>query len=305
MQLSFRADGHPEGLPRPRPVRRYAVRLLGKSRIAHCDRMVKGDFVIEKRAAPVMMVGRTMIVFAIVVGTVIIARAGDSTWKVLPIFGGGYVQNVIPCPAATNVFYAFVDVGGPYRSDDGCRTWRPLHGNMTLEQRRHQFDYVRSLSVDPRDEDNLVIAAGDDGDPARKGGFAVSRDGGRSWKVTGSATFYGNGDRRWWGNCLDRNPFNPDELVGGGDMDGLFVSHDNGETWKKVGLDGHWFSDIRYDRVVANRIYASAPPWDPAGCHARWRFPEAYLRMRAWTVPIDVVPIDVRAGTLKVRIGET
>ena len=47
----------------------------------------------------------------------------ESPWKVLPMFGGGYVQNVIPCPSNPDRFYSYVDVGGPYRSDDRCRTW--------------------------------------------------------------------------------------------------------------------------------------------------------------------------------------
>ncbi len=34
-----------------------------------------------------------------------------------------------------NVAYLTIDVGGPYRSDDGCRTWRPLHGNLPYEMR--------------------------------------------------------------------------------------------------------------------------------------------------------------------------
>ena len=42
-------------------------------------------------------------------------------WKVWPCYGGGYVQNVVIAPSNSRVWYAYVDVGGPYRSDDAPR----------------------------------------------------------------------------------------------------------------------------------------------------------------------------------------
>ena len=193
----------------------------------------------------------------------------ESPWKVLPIYGGGYVQNLLVCPTATNVFYTYVDVGGPYRSDDGCRTWRPVHANMPVEMRRRGMDQVRTMSVDPRDANNIVIAAG--GPAIRAGGLAVSRDGGETWKITQTACFYGNGHRRMHGFVLDRNPFAPDELVAGEDWSGIFISRDNGETWKKTGPERCWFTDIRYDLNVPGRIYATAPTVDPKRID-NWQF---------------------------------
>ena len=187
-----------------------------------------------------------------------LASGPRSPWSVLPIYGGGYVQNVCIAPSATNIWYTYVDVGGPYRSDDAGRHWRPLHGNLTVEQRMENADHVRTLSVDPRDADNIVICAGNSFD--RPGGIYVSRDGGMTFKLRQKARFYGNGQRRIYGLCLARNPNNADELIAGEDWDGLFRSTDNGETWTKVGPEEHWFSDIRYDRVIPGRVYALAPP---------------------------------------------
>ena len=55
------------------------------------------------------------------------------------------------------------------------------------------------------------------------------------------------------GLVLARNPVHPDELGAGSESDGLFLSRDNGETWKNVGLTNHWLSDVRYDATVSSR----------------------------------------------------
>ncbi len=190
-----------------------------------------------------------------------------SPWRVLPCWGGGYVQNAVFCPSDPRRMYLYVDVGGPYRSDDAGASWRPLHAAMPVAMRERGFDEVRSLSVDPRDADSLVILAGRDGDTP--GGFAVTRDGGRTWSVKQDAFVYGNGPMRAEGFCLSRSPFDPDELVGGEDRSGIFVSRDNGETWTRTGPENVWFTDIRHDATVPGRVYASAPRIDPERM-ARW-----------------------------------
>ncbi|MBQ7666726.1 MAG: hypothetical protein IJS46_01885 [Kiritimatiellae bacterium] len=185
------------------------------------------------------------------------AAANPSLWRVLPCWGGGYVQNAVLCPSDPGRMYLYVDVGGPYRSDDAGKSWRPLHANMPVAMRERGFDEVRSLSVDPRDADSVVILAGHGGDTP--GGFAVTRDGGATWAVKQDAFAYGNGPMRPEGFCLSRSPFDPDELVGGEDRSGIFVSRDNGETWTRTGPTGVCFTDIRHDATVPGRIYAAAP----------------------------------------------
>lgn len=180
----------------------------------------------------------------------------SSPWKVLPIYGGGYVQNVVIAPSNPDVWYCYVDVGGPYRSDDRGMSWRPLHQNYLPSQTARSAACTRSLSVDPRDADNFVLVSGNQYD--RPAGAFVSRDGGRTFRQTLFGRFYGNGPNRPSGLCLARNPSNPDELIAGEDMDGLFLSEDNGETWRLTGPKGHWFTDIKYDQAVPGRVYACA-----------------------------------------------
>ena len=196
---------------------------------------------------------------AMALGLVVFSCEADDSfrWHPAPIYGGGYFQNVIICPSATNVWYCYVDVGGPYRSDDAGATWRPLHSNFSAGDRHFQADHVRTMSVDPRNADSFVLCSGNNSDaPA---GIYVSRDGGRNFRKTLRARFYGNGRDRATGLVLARNPSDPDELVAASDRDGIFRSRDNGETWKVVGGKGAYFTDVRFDRTVAGRLYACSP----------------------------------------------
>ncbi len=185
------------------------------------------------------------------------ADVSDASWSALPVFGGGYVQNVLIAPSNPSRWYAYVDVGGPYRSDDGGRTWTPLHALMPVNQRAVWADHVRALSVDPRDANTFVMAAGDSfSNPA---GVFVTTDGGRTFRKTLTARFYGDGNTRWMGQCMARHPTNPNILYCGEDWDGIHRSSDNGETWTDLGLTQMLITDIRIDPNNPSRIYVCAP----------------------------------------------
>lgn len=188
----------------------------------------------------------------LVCGMSLAVRAAE--WKVLPIFGGGYVQNVVLSESEPDVWYAYVDVGGLYRSDDRGKHWRPLHGGLRSEYRNLRADYVRGVSVDPRNADKLIFCGGDTPGSAPAGMF-LSRDGGRSFELRQTASFSGNGGGRWLGMAIARDPFDPDALVAG-EGSGVYRSQDNGETWKMTGLADLFVTDLKYDRVRKNRIYA-------------------------------------------------
>ena len=197
-----------------------------------------------------------------------VPSAPSSLWHPLPVFGGGTVLNALVAPSDPTRWYAFCDVCGPYRSDDGGKSWTPLHARMPIDMRVLRADEVRSLSIDPRDADSFVMAGGREFD--KPAGIYVSRDGGRTFRRTLTARFYGDGDRRRLGQCIARNPANPDVLVCGEDWDGLFRSDDNGETWRSLGLKKTWITDIRWDSDDPDRLYVCAPDLPvPIGGHVR------------------------------------
>lgn len=198
---------------------------------------------------------RWLLLWAAVLGA---GAARSDAWKVLPIYGGGYMMNVVLCPSDPNRLYTYVDVGGPYRSDDAGRSWQNIHGTFTSAQRqRSGAHFTRGLSVDPRDADKIVVASGYE--PLSPGGIFVSQDGGKSYRQTLYCGFVSNGRDRFLGEVLVRNPFDPDELLCGQNRDGLYRSRDGGESWRPLGLDGHWFVQIYYDPNAKGRVYALSP----------------------------------------------
>lgn len=208
-----------------------------------------------------MMCARSSFAILIVAGS-LAADVGAQGWTMTPIYGGGSVQNVFICPSNPNVWYSFVDMCGPFRSDDRGASWTGLHVNMTSDMCMRLMHRPRGFSVDPRDENSFVLAGGDSESRHMEsvyGGILVSRDGGRTYRQTLLKRYVSNGLRRRLGIVLDRDPFDPDRLVTGDDWDGVFVSADNGEDWRTAGLDRTNISDVRFDRFVRNRIYVCAP----------------------------------------------
>lgn len=187
-----------------------------------------------------------------------LAADGESGWQLLPIAGGGNMTGVEISPSDPNVWYSYADVGGPYRTDNAGKAWRPLHQNFTRAQRAVNADHVRGLSIDPANPDSFVLVAGwyVDANPA---GAYVSRDGGKSFRRTLKARFSGEGSMsKRYGRVLVRNPRRPSELLAASAGDGIFLSCDGGETWTPCGGDGYEFTDVFFDRTVPGRVYASA-----------------------------------------------
>ena len=188
-------------------------------------------------------------------------RGDIGDWRPLPLYGGGYMQDVVISPSEPNVWYCHADVCGPFRSDDAGRSWKPLHQNFPAAWRNSKVDHVRGVLVDPRNANRVLVAGGDNWN-FMGGGIVVSDDGGQSWRMTlKGARFYGNGPRRMYGRVLSRDPFDPDRIVAGEDGDGLWLSRDNGETWRNLGLTNHWFTCVAFDTGTAGRIWATAFPF--------------------------------------------
>ena len=196
------------------------------------------------------------------------APASYGRWRSCKIGGGGYIQNVVLCPTNPNRAYAYVDVGGIYRSDDGGRRWRMLHANLPPQPTSHN---VRSLVVDPRDDDRVIAAVGDPWvEPL---GVFVSQDGGETWRRTLKAPFFGNGEYRWSGLVLARRPDNPDVLLAATIQEGVWRSKDSGETWQECGAKDLYPSDLKFDRADPDRVWLCAQNYEGwlYGEHREWK----------------------------------
>ena len=164
-------------------------------------------------------------------------------WHSSRIGGGGYILGTHFSPSDPLRMYANTDVGGAYRSDDGGRTWRMLLGAFP---RREGVAEVRALSVDPRNADAVLAAVGG----AHAAGIGIFRtaDGGGTWTLAQETQFAGNGERRWDGTALARNPRNPDHVLAAAVNDGVWRSVDGGRSWKPGGPRGLYPSDIAWSR---------------------------------------------------------
>lgn len=172
-------------------------------------------------------------------------------WESASFGGGGYIQNVLVCPSTPDRLYAYVDVGGAYRSDDGGKTWRMLHGGLPAGD---GFYNIRGMWVSPDDPNRLVLAAGNQWTANR--GLFLSLDGGTTWNKKADAPFLGNEQHRSCGTILAQLP--DGSLLAGSAGGGLLTSADRGETWTSTGLEGINFTDLKV--AADGTVYACALP---------------------------------------------
>ena len=178
------------------------------------------------------------------------AQYGD--WNSTPIGGGGYLLNTVFCASNPEVVYCNSDVGGLFKSEDGGTSWKMIHGNAPSP-----LYFVRGIDVDPRNADIVLAAVGEQWGP-RLGVYRTA-DGGKSWKMVCPSAHYGNSENKQGGNVFARNPAAPDTAYMAS-SDGIFVSRDNGVSWKKLGHAGYGISALVIDRANPTRLWLCAQP---------------------------------------------
>lgn len=231
------------------------------------------------------------------------AQAQYGEWRSARIGGGGFVVNLLPT-SDPQIYYLHTDVGGFYRSDDGGREWRMIHGPLPSVLGSQE---PRGLLVDPRDPDTILVAVGSHWSKERDGIYR-SNDGGKTYEKTLEAAFAGNGNERMWGTVMAFDPANPDVVLAGAMRDGVFRSEDFGKTWESVGLEGTNPSDIDFDVKTPGRVVLCSMPYDffllaTPNTKLRRGFFESTDAGKTWTELTDVSPAPFEVAQLSEAFG--
>jgi hypothetical protein len=120
---------------------------------------------------------------------------------------------------------------GLYRSKDGAETWEKVNSSQL-------FLYPKDFSVDPDDSNVILIGTCDAGRQDRSGGLYRTEDGGKTWQRIGRKgrqTFGGYFHPKHDGRIYMT-------LTEGAPGAGLWLSHDNGQTWQS-------FDDLPFSNV--------------------------------------------------------
>jgi len=121
---------------------------------------------------------------------------------------------------------------GLYRSRDGAQSWEKINASQP-------FLYLKDFSADPRDSRRILVGVCDVNWEDKVGGLYLTEDGGNSWRRIGREgpqTFggYFHPQHKEWIYMT---------LTEGAPGAGLWLSKDNGRTWKA--FDGLPFSNIQ------------------------------------------------------------
>lgn len=156
------------------------------------------------------------------------------TYNSLSVPGGGFVTGFVFHPCTPDILYARTDIGGVYRFcfEDG--RWQPLCNSFTEFQ--HHLTQPLSIALD-KDRANMLYAMCGDLRKGAAGGRAsllISEDYGETFTEK-PVPFCCNGNSPAR-STAERLAYKDGKLYFGSQGDGLWLSEDNGDSWKKLGF---------------------------------------------------------------------
>lgn len=146
---------------------------------------------------------------------------------------GGFVTG-LDSNADGSVRLARTDVGGVYRWVETDRRWLQMLSNDGVEDPQLIDWNVEAMAIAPSNPDRLYLSVGNSLKEAT-GRVLISDDGGLSW--TSSAQNFsiaGNADWRTSGERLAVDPTDPDVVLLGTRVEGIWRSTDGGLTFSRV-----------------------------------------------------------------------
>lgn len=145
----------------------------------------------------------------------------------------GYICDVISHPNNPQLLYCRTDVGGIYRYDRENKSWIQLMNSIPDEYCPVQA--VRSVALDPNN-DSVIYVSGGGANYSYPRYMIKSIDGGKTWqRLDFPGCTSADGEVRLMGNNIAVDPNDSGTVFAGSYSEGLFVSHNAGETWTAVG----------------------------------------------------------------------
>ncbi len=167
------------------------------------------------------------------------AAGAEARWRQLPLFGGP-VASIAAAPSDPRVVYAVPYGGGLFRSDDGGDTWASPSAAASIR------GYGR-VTVSPADPQEVAMTSTNLPVPH----FGRSHDGGTTWErvTVGPPTEVGGVIE------VVYDPADPARLYAR-TYSGLFLSTDDGRSWRRLAFAGSWVSRLYVDPQVPTRLLA-------------------------------------------------
>ncbi|MEN9611383.1 MAG: hypothetical protein RLZZ628_2197 [Bacteroidota bacterium] len=199
--------------------------------------------------------------------TILIAQNPSNKWTSLPMYGGGYVTDIVPHATNLNTLVAVTDVSGLFQTTDGGSNWTSLTAN--IPKKDNKYFRCRSFAFEPTTTTTLnsrtmyYISEGD----KVPGIFWKTVDGGANWTSTVlDLTVSGNGYARYAGATILVNPNNVQQIFIGGQANatqngGLAISTNKGSSWQYLrtfDLGKAWITKLKFDPAHPNLIYIAA-----------------------------------------------
>ena len=139
--------------------------------------------------------------------------------------GGGYITGIVQDPINTDIIYARCDVAGMFKTTNHGKSWFTINNNMT-DWHHHS---VQSIAINPHNPEIIFRCSGDARYGKIFGSIHRSKDGGANWQlVSDKLDYFGNGPTRMFGELIEVDPFDGNNVIAGSYSKGIWLSNDTG-----------------------------------------------------------------------------